>query len=262
MIATPVPTADSWVERRRRALELAETQSHAREMLALTAALAEVQGEIHASALSARPEPAAVAAFVADEALAGVIAAAVAAGPGALASAASAHAAGGGLEAMVQAWLDGDELSAPATFLARAAATPVLMALEAPPRGRGEKAGGCPRCGGLPQLAYLGLSSEALVTGQRHLLCSRCEGSWVYPRMVCAVCGEADASRLPIYADRQRFPNVRADGCTTCRRFLLTVDLPRDPRAVPVVDEIAALPLDLYARERGLQKVTPNLMGF
>jgi formate dehydrogenase maturation protein FdhE len=28
-----------------------------------------------------------------------------------------------------------------------------------------------------------------------------------------------------------------------------------------VVDELAALPLDLYARERGLTKVTLNLMG-
>ena len=29
-----------------------------------------------------------------------------------------------------------------------------------------------------------------------------------------------------------------------------------------VVDEMAAIPLDLYARERGLTKVTTNLMGF
>ena len=36
----------------------------------------------------------------------------------------------------------------------------------------------------------------------------------------------------------------------------------RDARAVPEVDELAALPLDLYAADQGLTKVTPNLMGF
>ena len=47
-----------------------------------------------------------------------------------------------------------------------------------------------------------------------------------------------------------------------CRRYLLTVDLPKDPSAVPVVDELAALPLDLFVQERGFKKITPNLMGF
>jgi formate dehydrogenase maturation protein FdhE len=39
------------------------------------------------------------------------------------------------------------------------------------------------------------------------------------------------------------------------------VDGRKDPGAVPVVDELAALPLDLYARERGFTKIAPNLMG-
>ena len=57
-------------------------------------------------------------------------------------------------------------------------------------------------------------------------------------------------------------PHLRIDACETCRGYLLGVDLRRDAAAVPVVDELAALPLDLYAKERGLSKVTPNLMGF
>jgi hypothetical protein len=31
---------------------------------------------------------------------------------------------------------------------------------------------------------------------------------------------------------------------------------------VPEVDELTALPLDLFASEQGLSKITPNLMGF
>jgi hypothetical protein len=58
------------------------------------------------------------------------------------------------------------------------------------------------------------------------------------------------------------FPHLRVEACASCQRYLLDVDLGRDARAVPEVDELAALPLDLYAAEHGLVKVTPNLMGF
>jgi len=58
------------------------------------------------------------------------------------------------------------------------------------------------------------------------------------------------------------FPHLRIAGCQTCRRYLIEVDLAREGRAVPEVDELAALPLDLYAADQGLTKVTPNLMGF
>jgi hypothetical protein len=30
---------------------------------------------------------------------------------------------------------------------------------------------------------------------------------------------------------------------------------------VPIVDELAALPLDLYAQDRSLSKITVNMMG-
>jgi FdhE protein len=58
------------------------------------------------------------------------------------------------------------------------------------------------------------------------------------------------------------FPHIRIEGCESCRRYLLNIDLLADPNAVPMVDEMAALPLDLYAREKGFSKITPNLMGF
>jgi formate dehydrogenase maturation protein FdhE len=39
------------------------------------------------------------------------------------------------------------------------------------------------------------------------------------------------------------------------------VDGRKDPAAVPIVDELVALPLDLHVRERGFSKIVPNLMG-
>ena len=68
--------------------------------------------------------------------------------------------------------------------------------------------------------------------------------------------GREDEKKTPV------FPHLRVAGCTTCERYLIEVDLSRDGRAVPEVDELVALPLDLYAADRGLAKVTPNLMGF
>jgi formate dehydrogenase maturation protein FdhE len=57
------------------------------------------------------------------------------------------------------------------------------------------------------------------------------------------------------------FPHLRIEGCEHCDRYVLGVDLGRDPQAVPEVDELAAIPLALYAVERGFTKLTPNLMG-
>ena len=47
-----------------------------------------------------------------------------------------------------------------------------------------------------------------------------------------------------------------------CRCYIKSVDLRADGDAVPVVDDIATVELDLWARERGLAKVSPNLLGF
>jgi FdhE protein len=58
------------------------------------------------------------------------------------------------------------------------------------------------------------------------------------------------------------FSHVRIEACDSCRRYLLSIDLAADPAAIPEVDEVAALPLDLYARERGFSKIIPNVMGF
>ena len=79
--------------------------------------------------------------------------------------------------------------------------------------------------------------------------------------MTCPACGETDGTKLPIFQEDKQFPHMRVDGCRTCHRYLLTVDLRRDARAVPIVDELTALPLDLYAIDQGLTKITPNLLG-
>ena len=252
-----------WPERRRRAHQLRDRHPFAAEVLTLYAALLDVQEPAFDAARGRPPE---AAAGLARELLPGVLDVTVAAGPAALGQAAVGRFHSADLDDLVGRWLRGAEQSAVDRYLARSACAPVLEALDPDalavlchgPRD----ARHCPRCGGPPQVAFFALSGEDLVTGPRHLVCARCAADWVHPRMVCAGCGEETTARLPVYSEAEQFPHLRIDACETCRRYLLAVDLRRDAAAVPLVDELAALPLDLYARERGLTKIAPNQMGF
>jgi len=257
--------ANPWPLRRERAAELAERYPHAAEMLRLYRALTVVQ-----EAAYSIPTPQNVAAAATEHVLPGVIDITVEAGPRALRDGVIALYASANLEEMIQRWLDEEPLNPFETYLARASASPLLEAVTphpAPPPQEGrefETEGArthCPNCRGLPQLSYFAISGEALVSGPRYLVCSRCATNWIFSRMTCAGCAESNGTKLPIYQEQEQFPHARVDGCQTCRKYLLTFDLRRDTRAVPIVDEIASLPLDLYARDQGLKKITPNLMG-
>ena len=257
-------TYDPYPLRRERAAELGARYAFASQVLGFYSRLAEVQARAFGEARARPPAPADLPQFVAGRVLPEVVDVTTAAGPRPLVDAAVACLGTADLPAMVGAWLEGAAQPPVEAYLARAATQPVLEALGYAPvptlPGQGEGRT-CPRCGGLPQLSYFALSGEALVSGPRYLVCARCSHGWVFSRMTCAACGEQEAARLPIYQEADVLPHVRVDACDRCRHYLLTIDLRKDPRAVPVVDELAALPLDLYARERGMTKITPNLLG-
>jgi FdhE protein len=117
----------------------------------------------------------------------------------------------------------------------------------------------CPHCGGAPQLSILrGAGNEN--GGGRLLLCSTCVTPWPFRRVLCASCGEEDERQLGYYYSPP-LDHVRVDVCETCRRYLKTIDLTRLGTAIPIVDEVAAAPLDVWARERGYEKIELNLLG-
>lgn len=255
-------TYDPWPLRRERAAQLSGRYAFAAQLLDFYGRLAEVQARGFARARAARVSPDEAAAFAVEHVLPEVIDVTTAAGPRQLRAGVVACFVRADLEAIVRAWLAGREVTPYEGYLARACTQPVLEALdgeiehdEARPGTR------CPRCGGLPQVSYFALSGEALVSGPRYLVCSRCSHAWVFSRVTCASCGEQEGRRLPIYQEGEHLPHVRVDACETCHHYLLTVDLRKEPRAVPIVDELAALPLDLYAKERGMTKITANLLG-
>jgi hypothetical protein len=255
-------------DRRRRAEHLRSRQPYAAEMLTLYLALLGVQEEVFHASRERPPTAGSVRAYLAERVIPSVLDVTLAAGPPKLAEAVVGRYHSADLEELVGRWLRSSKQSLTDRYLARAATTPVLEAVSfedlaaicAKPPG-GAPPSRCPRCWGLPQVSYFALSGEALVSGPRYLVCSRCSHAWVHSRMCCAACGETATGRLPIYADGEQLPHLRVDACDACRRYLLTVDLRKDVAAVPVVDELAAIPLDLFAKERGYAKLLPNLMG-
>jgi FdhE protein len=115
----------------------------------------------------------------------------------------------------------------------------------------------CGTCGERPVAAVLRPEGEG---GKRSLLCSLCFREWDFGRLLCPNCGESQETQLPVFAAEQ-FAHVRIAACETCRYYIKTVDLTRDGLAVPEVDELAALALDLWANERGYTKLQANLFG-
>jgi len=255
--------ADPYLKRRDRALELLEAQPHASEMLMLYVALLDAWQPALARVRNDPPGSGGLASAAVREILPAVLDATQSAGPALLREAVLGRFHEADLEALVERWLVGGELSPTDQYLARASAAPLLEALPglAPNTSAVADERHCPHCGGLPQLSFFEVSGEALVSAPRRLLCSRCSATWIYPRLVCAGCGSEDTARLPIYSNAEHFAGLRIDACEECRQYLVTVDLPKDPAAVPEVDELAAVPLDLYAQEHGFKKITPNLMG-
>ncbi|MGP3911617.1 hypothetical protein [Nonomuraea sp. 10N515B] len=178
---------------------------------------------------------------------------------------------GGGL---LDAWLAGEELAPVERYLARA--TMRVVPFSAP---TGHEAGRrCPACGGAPQLSYRTADDDPLVSGRRMLHCARCAHEWSFSATTCPQCGETGkrtvhAEAAPSGSEEPRvgrrtaagdalFPHLRAESCEACRGYLIDVDLGRDPHAVPHVDELAAVPIDLHMADHGYTKITPNLMGF
>jgi len=118
----------------------------------------------------------------------------------------------------------------------------------------------CPHCGGRPQLSFLRSIEGAQVSGGRGLLCSTCLSAWPFRRVLCVHCGEERPVRLN-YFNSPDYQHVRIEACDSCGHYLKGVDLTQLGLAVPLVDEVAAAPLDLWAREQGYTKIELNLVG-
>lgn len=115
----------------------------------------------------------------------------------------------------------------------------------------------CPFCNARPVVAVLRGEGDG---AKRWLLCSLCATEWQYRRVLCPNCDEERKDKLPIYVAAE-FDYVRVDACDSCRTYIKSVDLTKNGHAVPVVDELATVALNIWAEEHGYSKLEPNLLG-
>ncbi len=73
------------------------------------------------------------------------------------------------------------------------------------------------------------------------MVCSFCLQEWEFRRILCPTRGEEAESKLPVYVAEQ-FPHIRVEACDTCKFYLRTIDLTKDGHAIPLVDDLAAIP--------------------
>ena len=113
---------------------------------------------------------------------------------------------------------------------------------------------------GQAQVSCLLMNESSSDGGGRDLICSTCLTVWPFRRVVCANCREERPAKLA-YFQASQYDYVRLEACDSCGYYIKGVDLTRFGFADPVVDEVAAAPLDLWARDQGYQKIELNLVG-
>jgi formate dehydrogenase accessory protein FdhE len=115
----------------------------------------------------------------------------------------------------------------------------------------------CPLCGCRPAVGVLRTEGDG---AKKSLICMLCAHEWAFRRIYCPACGEEREPQMAYYAAPE-IAHVRVDVCDTCHTYLKSIDLTKTGLAVAVVDELATIPLDLWAREHGYQKLQINLLG-
>src|SRR6516225_1045089 len=163
------------------------------------------------------------------------------------------------LESVWQHQVESRHLAGEDAFFAQALLQPYseFLAEKAAATGSDSSSGLCPFCGSKPQVAVLRPEGDG---AKRFLLCSLCSTEWIFRRVLCPNCGEEDKDKLPVFA-AQEFDYVRMEACDTCHTYIKSIDLSKNGRAIPIVDELATVSLNLWAVEKNYHTLRPNLFG-
>jgi len=163
------------------------------------------------------------------------------------------------LQRIVRAWYQGSSLSAIATghgieegslaAVVKAALQPFLIAhnemwsgLVVQPLWRRSH---CPVCGGKPDFAFLEKEE-----GARWLLCSRCNGRWLFQRLECPYCGTHNQEALAYLTDDEGL--YRLYTCDECHSYIKCIDLRRaESEVLLLLERLITVELDRQAVEAG-----------
>lgn len=116
----------------------------------------------------------------------------------------------------------------------------------------------CPVCGFRPHVSYIMDREE--IEGGRYLTCILCGTSWLYNRNRCVKCGNEDDNLIDYYCDESNRA-VQLQACNSCKHYIKLVDLRTDGLAVPEVEDVASVVLDLWAKDRGFLRFERNIFG-
>ena len=264
-------TVSPWLGRIHRAQELAGQHPFAAEILAFYVHVARFQEDLHQRLSTARPQPSESASILSElsvDALENLgsrfeafLSVAEKYGPKAMADLSRelrTRVNGFNSELLQSAWTspassDAQGLLA-AAFLqpyaellrSRASLRPALPARAV-----------CPFCNRKPGFGVLRQMGDG---GARSMVCFFCLAEWEFRRIVCPACGEEDDKNLAVFTASD-FDYIRVECCDSCKIYIKTIDLTKNGRAEPLVDELASAPLDLWAREHGYAKLQSNLLG-
>jgi hypothetical protein len=119
--------------------------------------------------------------------------------------------------------------------------------------------GHCPFCGGAPWISSRTSIGDS-EGGLRLLGCALCGNEWNFNRICCPSCHEEDPVKLPVYQS-DAHPLARIEACETCHRYLKSIDLTKDARPIPEVDDLLSVSMDLWAMDEGLTRIEPGLAG-
>ncbi len=169
------------------------------------------------------------------------------------------HNADAQLQLLSATWEGGEVVDPAGRFYARVLLQPYAEYLAS--RGDIHTTSGagstCPFCNARPVAGVLRGEGDG---GKRWLLCSLCSTEWQYRRVLCPGCGEENKDKLPIYTAAE-FPAARVDACDTCQTYLKSIDLTKDGHAIPAVDEIATVALNIWTEDHDYVKLETNLLG-
>lgn len=117
--------------------------------------------------------------------------------------------------------------------------------------------GHCPVCGSLPLISDLREKE-----GFCFHTCSFCHADYRASRLQCPYCLETDTAKLYFYEAKEE-PGFRINACRGCSMYIKVTDFRNmDRKALPLVDDLDSLGLDIVAREKKLQRPTLSAWGF
>jgi FdhE protein len=118
----------------------------------------------------------------------------------------------------------------------------------------------CPVCGFPPVVSYL--ADEEEIEGGRFARCGVCHAEWYYGRATCLGCGNTNDHELHYYVPETVPAVITVQACSACGGYIKMVDTRQGRPRTPELDDVASMTLDLWVRDKGFHKVSPNLFGF